>query len=85
VNDPKGLLSSVMDDAELLVRLEQMPSDEKTVTICSVKGNKCMHPSWRRSVDDYSASETLDLIAEPSEAPSAKSTKALSPCDDWLS
>ena len=79
MNDPKGLLSSVMADAELKVRLEQMPSDEKTVTICSVTGTKFMHPSWRRSGDDYSASETLDLITESSEAPVSQIDKGFVP------
>ena len=43
-DDDEGLLSSVLADSEVKMRLEQMTADEKTVTVCSLAGSEFTHP-----------------------------------------
>ncbi len=66
-DDDEGLLSSVLADAEVKERLELMPADEKTVTICSLAGSGFTHPSWPQSWEDYAVTETMELLGDPSQ------------------
>ncbi len=66
-DDAKGLLSSVLANADVEARLAKMPADEKTVTICSLAGGEFTHPSWRKPWEDYSATETMELVGEAVE------------------
>jgi len=66
-DDNEGLLSSVLADAEVKERLEQMPADEKTVTICSLAGSKFTHPSWPQPWEDFSATETMELVGDTTD------------------
>ena len=77
--DDEGLLSSVLADAEVKERLERMPADEKTVTICSLAGTGFTHPSWPQSWEDYAATETMELVGDPSEAAISQVDKGFVP------
>ena len=78
-DDDGGLLSSVLADAEVKERLERMPADEKTVTICSLAGSGFTHPSWPQSWEDYAATETMELVGDPSEASISQIDKGFVP------
>ena len=78
-DDDEGLLSSVLADAEVKERLERMPADEKTVTICSLAGSGFTHPSWPQSWEDYAATETMELVGDPSEASISQIDKGFVP------
>ena len=78
-DDDEGLLSSVLADAEVKERLERMPADEKTVTICSLAGTGFTHPSWPQSWEDYAATETMELVGDPSEASISQIDKGFVP------
>ena len=78
-DDDEGLLSSVLADAEVKTRLEQMAADEKTVTICSLAGSEFTHPSWRQPWEDYSATETMELAGEPADSSVSQVDKGFVP------
>lgn len=78
-DDDEGLLSSVLADAEVKERLERMPADEKTVTICSLAGSGFTHPSWPQSWENYAATETMELVGDPSEASISQIDKGFVP------
>jgi len=78
-DDGEGLLSSVLADADVKERLERMPADEKTVTICSLAGSGFTHPSWPQSWEDCSATETMELVDDSAEVSSSQIDKGFVP------
>jgi PAS domain S-box-containing protein len=78
-DDDEGLLSSVLADTEVKERLQRMPADEKTVTICSLAGTGFTHPSWPQSWEDYAVTETMELVSEPAEPSSSQVDKGFVP------
>ena len=75
----EGLLSSVLADRAVKTRLEQMSADEKTVTICSLAGSEFTHPSWRQPWEDYSATETMELVGDEGNASVSQVDKGFVP------
>ena len=75
----EGLLSAVLADVEVKERLQRMPADEKTVTICSLAGSGFTHPSWPQSWENYATTETMELVGDPSETSISKIDKGFVP------
>ncbi len=78
--DDEGLLSAVLADAEVKDRLECMPADLKTVTICSLAGTGLTHPSWPQAwEDDYASTETIELVGDAAEPLTSQIDKGFVP------
>ena len=75
----EGLLSAVLADAEVKERLQRMPADEKTVTICALAASGLTHPSWPQTWEDYAVTETMELVGDPSETSISKIDKGFVP------
>ena len=75
----EGLLSAVLADVEVKERLERMPADEKTVTICSLAGSGFTHPSWPQSWENYATTETMELVGDSSETSISKIDRGFVP------
>jgi PAS domain S-box-containing protein len=59
-----GLLDSIMSNPELRDRLEQMPTDEKTVTLTLPDAADFAHPEWEEDSSDSHLSETVNPTTE---------------------